>query len=150
MHSCPALLGSTLASFGTLGLHCGVQNRSWGCPAKVPENRSSKKRASLQSEALDSHTNKKQKHRRPAPHLTRTLCAGRHRADILIKVPTAKFRTWPWKVEFFRRGCLRLSAGVPRIRVRKGRGVDIKLLQRVHPRCLPAVSVRWLRRCRTR
>ena len=60
---------------------------------------------------------------------------------IYIKVSTAKFRTWPWKVEFLRRGCLDVSAGVPRIWKRKGRGIGFKLQQGIHSRCLPAVSV---------
>ena len=38
------------------------------------------------------------------------------------KLLTANFRTWPWKV-------LRLSAGVPRTRVRKGTGFYAKLIK---------------------
>jgi hypothetical protein len=62
--------------------------------------------------------------KKTGPPLARTWCAGRHRADLLIKVPTAKFRTWPWKVEFLRRGYLHFSAGVPRIGMRKGKGIE--------------------------
>ena len=36
------------------------------------------------------------------------------------KLPTAKFRMWPWDEKFLRWRCLRLSAGVLRIRAPKG------------------------------
>ena len=45
LHNFGALSGSIWAPFGTLLLHFGVQNRSWGCPAKVPKSRSETKRA---------------------------------------------------------------------------------------------------------
>ena len=44
LHNFGTLLGSILASVGNLLFNFGVQNRSWGCPAKVPENRSSTKK----------------------------------------------------------------------------------------------------------
>ena len=51
--------------------------------------------------------------------------------SILSKLPSAKFRTWPGEGKFLRRGCLRLSAGVLRMRAPKGRVFWWKM----EPRC---------------
>ena len=47
-----------------------------------------------------------------------------------IKLPAAKFSTWPWRVELLQRRCQRFSVGVMRSRVPKGSDSDAQMIER--------------------